>query len=123
MVFLFLIALDQLAKHFVKKAFRNFNFAFSLPLPTWSMYFIYGVIMVLVLWYCAKNFGKFSFWQTLSWILIISGAVLNIGERIVLGFVRDFIFVFNGVFNLADCYIIAGIIILLFLNLKPQTKI
>ena len=57
-----------------------------------------------------------------AWMLIFAGAASNIGERILLGYVRDFIYItfykWTGVYNAADFYILIGIVILLFVNKK-----
>ena len=122
LVFLFLIVLDQLVKDLTARQFLNYQFAFSLPLPAWLMYLLYALILGTIFIYCGKNFSEFHWQQALAWLLIIAGAVSNIGERIILGYVRDYVYIFTGVFNLADGYIIAGIIILLFCSSK-QSKI
>ena len=122
LVFLFLIAIDQTVKLLVARPFLNYRFAFGLPVPEWLMFLIYAVILLLIIRYCARNFAKFSHWQTFAWLLIFSGAISNVGERIVLGYVRDFIYIWTGVFNLADGYIITGIIMLL-LNAHSEKKV
>ncbi len=112
-VFLFLISVDQFTKFFSGNVFKNSVFAFSLPLPVWLIYTIYALVLGAMLGYCLKNYQKFSRQQSLAWVVIFSGAVSNIGERIILGYVRDWIFILSGIFNLADLYIIAGIVLLL----------
>lgn len=120
-VFLLLVLIDQVVKHFVKDIFKNDRFIFSLPLPAWLMFVGYAVILFFIIRYCIKNYKAFTHWQWFAWIAILGGGASNIGERIVLGYVRDFIFIATGVFNLADGYIIAGIIILLAQSVKRKT--
>src|SRR5436305_2041951 len=118
-VFLFcvLILADQLSKQFAARVFRNYVFAFSLPLPVWLIYLIYAAVLFSIAYYAAKNYKNFTIAVTLAWVLILTGAVCNVGERLFLGYVRDFIYIsffrWVGVYNLADFYIILGIIILL----------
>jgi lipoprotein signal peptidase len=123
--FLVLLLLDQLVKHFVASPFLNYNFAFSLPVPVLLMYIIYFVVIAAMVYYVSKNHKAFSFFSKLAWTLIFAGAASNIGERIVLGHVRDFIYIsfykWTGVYNLADGYIIVGII-LLFLKNELRSK-
>jgi len=133
---LLLIILDQLSKHFIfsierenlispflgLQIFRNYHFAFSLALPAWGMYFIYVLVMALIARHIFKNYREFNFLAALAWTLVLAGAVSNIGERLYFGYVRDFIFVLNGIFNLADGYIVIGIILLL-LNRKHVSAI
>lgn len=114
-VFLFaaLVLVDQLSKFYAVRVFPNAAFAFSLPVPPWLIYVIYFFLLSAMITYCAKHYPRFDKAQALGWTLIFAGAFSNIGERLALGFVRDWIYILSGVFNLADGYIIAGIILLL----------
>lgn len=115
--FLFLF-IDQFTKHFVLKeqsalVFRNENFAFSLELPSFLMYLTYIILLGLLLnWFVKKEHKKIL--DKLGFVLILSGAVSNIAERILNGFVIDFIHIHTGVFNIADFFIILGILLLFF---------
>lgn len=120
-VFLFLIAIDQFIKNLAIKPFKNFNFAFSLPAPQWLMFAFYGATLFFIIKHCVNNFKNFNFSQMSAWFLIVAGAISNIGERIALGYVRDYIYIWTGVFNLADGYIILGITILIAQNIKQKT--
>ena len=119
-----LVLADLLTKHFAGHIFKNNQFAFSLPLPLWLIYIIYAVVLASIAFYVYKHHWGFGFYAKIAWVLIFAGALCNILERIALGFVRDFIYItlrqWTGVYNLADFYIILGIIILLFLP-KEQT--
>ena len=119
-VFLLLIIIDQFSKSLVVRPFKNFYFAFSLPLPKWLMFAFYGLVLIFIIKYCLKHFKNFVFAQILAWLFIVAGAVSNIGERMVLGYVRDYIYIWTGVFNLADGYIIVGILILLSYHKKTD---
>lgn len=63
-----------------------------------------------------------------SIVLIIAGALGNLIDRIRLDFVVDyfdFIFIWNYVFNLADCFIVVGTILLciyIFISDSKMTK-
>jgi lipoprotein signal peptidase len=128
-LFFLLIAVDQVSKFFVVSRgscdatqcsyFKNDNFAFSLKVPHALAYFIYfGLILSLIVWFTRKV--EKTLFQKISFTLILAGAFSNIGERIANGFVVDFIRIHTGVLNLADFFILLGIIILLFE--KPETK-
>jgi len=125
-VFLFAIFVetDQLAKTHAPNIFKNNAFAFSLPLPGWLMYLTYAAVLSGMVYYCARNYHDFNFLSRLAWILIFSGAFSNIIESMVLGYVRDFIYItfrgLTGVYNLADGFIIIGVIILLAQSYKNQ---
>ncbi|MBL8029727.1 MAG: signal peptidase II [Candidatus Doudnabacteria bacterium] len=112
------VLIDQITKFISLSIFRNYNFAFSLPVPVWIMYIIYTAVLFFVLKYVVQNFIRFGILELLSWILILAGAFSNIFERIFLGYVRDWIYIFSGVFNLADIYIIFAVIYLLVQNKK-----
>jgi lipoprotein signal peptidase len=122
MIFLFLVIIDQIAKCLIFVPYRNFFFVFSLSMPDSVMYGIYFIVLVLVINYLWQTRTKLAVIENISWVLILSGAVSNIGERIVLGFVRDFIYItfykWTGVYNLADGYILLGIAILIIKNAK-----
>lgn len=111
--FLGLVVADQLSKFYAENIFKNSVFAFSLPLPIWLIYGIYGLVVVLMVVYVTKHFQSFSKQQIFAWVLIFAGACSNIIERIILGYVRDWIYIGNGVFNIADLVIILGIVFLL----------
>ena len=53
----------------------------------------------------------------LAWALVLAGGASNIIERIIMGSVRDFIYIhwrnLTGIYNLADFYIIVGVLVLL----------
>jgi len=118
-IFLFalFIFIDQISKYLAGKAYYNSAFAFSLPVPVWLMYIIYAIVVAAMVYYVFPNHRHFSFFTKLAWTLIFAGAASNIGERIILGYVRDFIYIsfykWTGVYNLADGYIILGIVLLL----------
>ncbi len=122
--FLFLYV-DQFTKHFVLKeqsalVFRNENFAFSLELPSFLMYLTYVILLGLLLnWFVKKENKRIL--DKLGFVLIFSGAISNIAERILNGFVIDFIHIHTGVFNIADFFIILGIL-LLFFSKEELTK-
>ena len=116
-LFLALVFFDQAAKHFAHNIFRNAVFAFSIPLPVWLIYFVYAGVVLAMVYYTATQYNFFSFTSKIAWTFIFAGAVSNIIERIFLGYVRDFIYIhflqLTGIYNLADFFIIIGIVILL----------
>lgn len=114
--FFFLIFLDQITKRnilFNINIFRNYFFAFSLPIPIELIYSIYFVVLCGIGYYLYKNYLKLNPVQKFAWVLILAGGLSNIVERIFFGFVVDWIYIYQGVFNLADGYIIVGVVLLL----------
>ncbi|MCX6763023.1 MAG: signal peptidase II [Candidatus Moranbacteria bacterium] len=116
-IFLFaaLVALDQFVKYLSQDSFCNKNIAWSLPVAPAIFYFVWIVIITGLIY---TFFKSKSFYQKIFLLLIFSGAISNIIDRIRLGCVADFIDLkFFPVFNLADVYITIGVILLIILNL------
>lgn len=119
-----LIVIDQAVQYFVQLSgasiFRNYQFAFSLPLPHVLMYSIYIIAIVFILWYVVHSWATLTTLARLGWGLVIAGGLSNIGERILLGYVRDFIYIATGVFNIADGFILLGAILILTQNFRRK---
>lgn len=125
-----LLAIDQISKYLIfrrpqhqasgfkflaLRQFQNYNFAFSLPLPKILIYAIYLAGLTAIGVYLWRGRHQLRLWQAAAWALIFIGGLANVAERLVLGYVRDFIYVFyGGILNLADLYILLGIALLLF---------
>ena len=109
-LFVLLVILDLVSKHFAEGVFRNYDFAFSLRVNSALMFVLYFLGIGYIFWQMLKTWNLQSIKKTFPWFLLLTGAVLNVGERIILGYVRDWIYVQNGIFNLADAYIILGVI-------------
>ena len=87
------------------------------------MYAIYCAGLLIISRHLLKNYQQLDAWQAWAWLLIVAGAVSNLGERAVFGHVRDWIYVtayWTGVYNLADGYILAGAALLLALNWRKN---
>ena len=112
-IFLFGVLIDQITKYGAENIFRNYNFAFSLVVPKLVMYAVYFSILSCILIFLFWHYRKLLKIEVIAWAFILAGAVSNVGERVILGFVKDWIYIGNGIFNIADGYILVGIIILL----------
>lgn len=100
---------------------QNKNIAFSLPLPEFIiMPLIIAVIVVLMLYFLVAI--KFQFgWQEVALLLIITGALGNLFDRLQYGFVVDYVsFSVWPVFNLADMMISAGVVFILVAILRSK---
>lgn len=97
-----------------KRLFSNSDFAFSLKLPQPLMWLIYIFLLaVLITWFWRSEVKSKR--MKIALMLILAGAFSNIFDRLILGYVRDFIYIFwGGILNIADIYIIIGIILLAF---------
>ncbi len=72
------------------------------------------LISIYVFKYVRNDRIKFMAWNT-----VLAGGISNIIDRIFRGFVIDFIRLkFFGVFNLADVYIVFGVIMIIFIEIK-----
>lgn len=130
--FLLVVGLDQLTKAltdgaetveiikdvFYLKSTYNTGAAFSmLGDVEWAQTFFIILTVVAVAGATVFLFlnKKKSLWLNLSVVLIIAGAIGNFIDRIILGYVRDFIyFTFFANFNVADSAITVGAIMLIF---------
>ncbi len=134
-IFIFFIAMDQLSKslavnmlgqvgavqsfipHFIRFEYReNTGMAWGL-LPNARVYFIIvtlilAAFLVFLLVRYRKLLPKLS---KVALTVILSGAIGNLIDRIFLGYVRDFIafdFIAFPVFNIADCCVTIGAVLL-----------
>ena len=106
-------SLPQVPKYL--SPFNNYYFAFSLPVPLPISYALYAVVLFFAARYCFSKFFFLNKPELLAWALLFAGALSNIGERIMLGYVRDYLPLLDGIFNLADIFIIIAIV-MLFIN-------
>jgi lipoprotein signal peptidase len=115
-----LILIDQLTKLMATQLgwpiFLNDQFAFSLPLPIALMYAIYFVVLTGMSTYVYKTWQRFNSMQRNAWAFVFAGGISNIGERILTGHVKDFIPIANGMLNIADLFILLGLVLLLASN-------
>ena len=109
---------------------HNYGIAFGLFAGILHSWFIIlsGLVMVLFLFFLMlKSSKKLEMWGIL---LIIAGAISNIGDRLINNYVLDFISLHYNqyywpAFNFADIYISIGIIIIIiqsFNIFKPRLK-
>jgi signal peptidase II len=123
-----LVAVDQLTKFFVLRAwpgllFANENFAFSLPLRGWVLGVVLATASVLLLWFLVHQWQRFTSVERLAWVLVCAGGLGNIIDRLWLGYVRDFLHVGTGVINLADIFIFGGAALLIIIAFSPRRAI
>jgi len=141
-----LIFADQLSKYLIRLSggfyVCNPNIAFSIKIPL-TLLVIFWVFIIAFISFLIFNFqsfpperdsakamaifkkfsiNKFSDLQTFGLLLILSGAVSNLADRMHFGCVVDFIDLkFWPVFNLADVFITAGVIILSITSLRKES--
>lgn len=91
-----------------------------------------GILSLLVsaflILFLARNHKKLNRVSHFALVLILSGAIGNMIDRLYLGYVRDFIH-FNipqlnfAVFNVADSCVVVGAFLLFFANLRPNKQV
>lgn len=138
-----LIGLDQIIKRWALNVLQNresiiiiknvFNLtyvenrgaAFGLFQNSQIVFIIVAVIASIVGIYFLRSKKYESKALKISIILIISGAIGNLIDRVTLGYVVDyfdFIFIWNYVFNLADCFIVVGTFLLCTILIMSEQK-
>lgn len=72
------------------------------------------IAMFIYMFKLPKN--QFGYWAKISFILIISGAIGNLIDRVTLGYVRDFIYfalIDFPIFNVADMLVVIGVALMM----------
>ena len=133
LVFVILVILDQATKAiFADRGFSFLDYDFhptnnhALPFGLnfgglWN-FIILAFITVAVSWFISRlpESGK---WNYFGKSVFFAGVASNLVDRIMFGYVRDFIDLSLGfIFNLADVFIVLGLIIILFTTSSPKTK-
>lgn len=110
----------QVIKNFISFNYcENRGVAFSMGDGNVSLFIILNIILIGgLIYYYEKNKQEFNKFSTLSITLVIAGGFSNLLDRIFRGFVVDFIDISElfdfPVFNIADIFIVVGIIGLMF---------
>lgn len=110
---------------------KNKGIAFSILNSDSMLINILLLIIILAITYFIashfyRNINNMIMMEKLSFILIISGAIGNLLDRFIYGYVIDFIFIsyksfyFPAIFNVADIYITIGAVILIILLFKKD---
>lgn len=123
LIIIFLVLLDQITKFiFTNKHFGIINYAentgagFSL-LQGYNGLLIWISIFVLI--FVIYNYNSIK-WK-LPLLFIISGILGNLTDRIIFGFVRDFIDLkVWPIFNLADSFNVIGVCLLIYLSTRNK---
>ena len=125
----FLFCLDRIAKFYAHaypdtsyflvhpylgwEFFANNNSAFSLPISPLLMVGITPLLLLGLFLFARKVIAQNPF-ALLGFSLIVFGALSNFIDRILLSFTIDYIRIGLGIFNIADCMILLGMVILFF---------
>ncbi|HAU06261.1 MAG TPA: signal peptidase II [Gammaproteobacteria bacterium] len=108
---------------------HNYGAAFSFLADAggWQRHFfiIFTIIIAIVLVMWLRRLGPYKQREAFAISLILGGALGNLVDRIIYGYVVDFIDIYVGdyhwpAFNVADMAIVAGAILLLVDSFKRQ---
>ena len=97
---------------------RNTGAAWSiLSDKTWLLIVVSLMIMLFIIFYIYKNRPKTNL-EKISYSMILGGSIGNFLDRIIYGYVIDFFdfYIFGydyPIFNLADSFILVGVILLM----------
>lgn len=145
-IFLLIIALDQISKYLIASAFslgegicvieglldftyvQNRGAAFGLLQGARVFFIILTIVVFVALIIYLYKARLTSPLEKTALAFIAGGAIGNFIDRLVLGYVRDFIevtFIDFPVFNIADCFVCIGAglyILYTFLDMKRKNK-
>ena len=117
--------------YIILEKFYNKGIAFSIfnsdsALINYIILFIIILVIAFIIRLFLTQFNKLKQNEIIAYSLIIGGAVGNMIDRIMHGYVLDFIFIhynnfyFPAIFNLADVSISLGVFFLLLAYLKEE---
>ena len=89
-------------------------------LPPWTIIFLGIMITIFIIFLFFTLSNQIEKW---GFLLILIGAVSNLGDRIINNYVLDFIYIhykdfYWPAFNFADVYITTGVLIIVYENYR-----
>ena len=89
--------------------YKNVGITFSLPVPQMVIIVVTLLVLGFIVWRWSKAMAESRWLILLSLSILIGGAIGNLLDRILLGYVRDWMLAFHrSAFNLADVFIALG---------------
>jgi len=121
-----LIFSDQLSKYIIRFSggfyVCNPDISFGIKLSP-TVFWAAWILIITAILYFLVNSERHPGLFGLGYFFILAGAISNIIDRLRLDCVIDFIDLkFWPIFNLADVFIAAGVIMLLITNLKMKSR-
>src|SRR3989344_2848272 len=100
---------------------KNFGLGFGLNFGLLLNLMVVALALIFFVYYYFSHRPELSVLGKLAFALIFFGALSNIIDRLYLGHVRDFLDLGLGfTFNVADVFVVAGLIIILFKESKSN---
>lgn len=120
-------SLNVIPNFFTLQYLENSGAAWNLLNGRLTILVLCSVLSLLIIYRYMYNF-KNNFRNSMAFGLLMGGIIGNLIDRLFLGYVRDFlafrIFNYNyPVFNLADTFIVVGVILLIIAIIKGEDKI
>lgn len=121
----------ELLPYFQLTYLRNQGAAFSFLSSAggWQRWFFIGLAVVasILICYWMKKLERSQRHEAIAWALVLGGALGNLIDRILYGYVIDFLDVFYGdwhwpAFNVADSAITVGVVMLLADSFWPRSQ-
>lgn len=121
----------ELIPYFQLTYMRNQGAAFSFLSGAggWQRWFFIALAVIASVFICfwLKKLNRSQRWEAIAWSLVLGGALGNLIDRILYGYVIDFLDVYIGdwhwpAFNVADSAITLGVAMLLLDSFKPQPR-
>ena len=92
---------------------HNYGAAWSMLESHPEILIVIAVVILIAVVVLLFKTPRHKKWQRFCWALVISGAVGNIIDRVRLGYVVDFLQLPHWpVFNVADCLLVVGVILI-----------
>lgn len=119
----------ELIPYFQLTYLRNQGAAFSFLSGAggWQRWFFIGLAVIASVFICfwLKKLDRSQRWEAIAWALVLGGALGNLIDRILYGYVIDFLDVYVGdwhwpAFNVADSAITVGVVMLLLDSFRTQ---
>ncbi|MDP2894981.1 MAG: signal peptidase II [bacterium] len=101
-----------------------FGIGSDIESAPWGRYFflLLSLVIVIALLTLFARYCRTRLWARISLGLIVGGAISNLADRLMFGYVRDFIDLrFWPTFNGADLAICAGVVLLIAGMLKEES--
>ncbi|MFA5821304.1 MAG: signal peptidase II [Candidatus Gracilibacteria bacterium] len=93
---------------------QNFGIAFSLPLPYWLIIAVNIILLITIIYLADLELNLKHPAARFAVTFLIAGALGNFTDRLLGGYVIDFIEIWRWpAFNLADAYITVGVLLIL----------
>jgi signal peptidase II len=89
--------------------YHNYGITFSLPFPQQITIILTLIFCAVIAWWMVRSVRKGEWINALALSILLGGAIGNVLDRVILGFVRDwFLFFGRSAVNFADGAIAAG---------------